>query len=190
MTRLASGRNSACTSAVRREQRSHTNVPHPIPAHMPGSILKTIAALSLVALLTPAADAQSAERWTLTWTDDSYRYVDGQRVPTGEQSAALTVTPTRGDSVVATLPTANPAIVDTLDGTMTPQRIVLQSRMRGADIQAPSGAPAGGFSFTMRLELTLDGDRGTGSRQRRMTGPPGITVLPNEPTPITARRVP
>lgn len=157
---------------------------------MPGSIVNALTALALLALLAPAADAQTAMRWTLTWTDDSYRYVDGQRVPVGEQSAVLTVTPTRGDSVVATLPTANPAIVDTLDGTLTPQRLVLQSRARGADSRSPSGAPAGGFAFTMRIELTLDGDRGTGSRQLLVNGPPGVRVSPSEATPLTARREP
>lgn len=157
---------------------------------MPGSILNAITAVALLALLAPAADAQAAMRWTLTWTDDSYRYVDGRRVPVGEQSAVLTVTPTRGDSVVATLPTGNPDIVDTLDGTMTSRRLVLQSRVRRADTRAPNGASVGAFSLAMILELTLDGDRGTGSLQRRVSGPPGITVSPSAPTPITARREP
>jgi hypothetical protein len=150
----------------------------------------TAAAILALALLAPVARAQSTTRWTLTWTDDSFRYVDGQRVPVGEQSAVLSVTPTRGDSVVATLPTANPAIVDTLDGTLTGNRLVLQSRVRSADARPADGASRGGFSFTMQIELELEGDRATGSRQRRIAGPPGITVLPSEPTPLTAQRMP
>jgi hypothetical protein len=149
-----------------------------------------LASATALALFAVRVDAQTVTRWTLTWTDDTYRYVNGERVPVGEQSALLSVMPTRGDSVVATLPTANPAIVDTLDGTMTAQRLVLRSRVREATAQGPSSSPAGGFRFSMQLELALTGDRGTGTRRRLITGPPGIEVPEPPPTRITAERAP
>jgi hypothetical protein len=143
-----------------------------------------------LALFAARVDAQTATRWTLTWTDDTYRYVDGERVPVGQQSALLSVMPTRGDSVLATLPTANPAIVDTLDGTMTAQRLVLRSRVREATAQGPSSSSDGGFVFSMHLELQLDGDRATGTRRRLITGPPGMVIPEPPPTRITAERAP
>lgn len=135
-------------------------------------------------------DAQAPVRWQLTWTDASFRYVDGQQVPTGEQTAILTVTPTRGDSVHATLPTANPAITDTLDGTMSDTRLVLRSRAREAEVRRAPGAPSGGMTFVLHIELRLRGDVGEGTRRREIDGGPGIMVLPQPADSVRARRLP
>jgi hypothetical protein len=57
------------------------------------------AAFATLTLVVTTAGAQTTSRWALAWTDDSYRVVDGKRVPVGEQTAVLSITPTRGDSV-------------------------------------------------------------------------------------------
>lgn len=101
-----------------------------------------LASATALALFAVRVDAQTVTRWTPTWTDDTYRYVNGERVPLGEQSALLSVMPTRG------------------------------------------------FRFSMQLELALTGDRGTGTRRRLITGPPGIEVPEPPPTRITAERAP
>ena len=151
-------------------------------------------AIMTSALLLPgAAFAQATARFTLAWTDNSYRYEGSQRVPVGPQTATLTVTRTAGDSVVATLPTANPAIVDTFDGTMTPTRLVLRSRTRDAAVRRPGDDAAGpprSVSFTIRFAIDLQGDTGTGTRITELLLPPGMSAPSPEPVQISVRREP
>jgi hypothetical protein len=146
------------------------------------------------ALLLPgAAFAQTTTRFTLAWTDNSYRYEGNQRVPVGPQSATLTVISTVGDSVRASLPTANPAIIDTFDGTMTPTRLVLQSRSREAAVRRPgddAAPPPQSVSFTIRFAIDLQGDTGAGTRTMELILPPGMSVPAPEPVKISARREP
>jgi hypothetical protein len=148
----------------------------------------------LAALLAPALlGAQTTTRWTLGWTDNSYRYVDGRQVPVGPQTALLTVTPTSGDSVMATLPTSNPAMVDTLYGTMSATRLTLRTRPQGSLSRRVgddgSVTPTGGVSSVLHLQLDLQGDAGTGTRTRELTLPPGMSMDPMT-VRLTAARVP
>lgn len=162
-------------------------------AFIPGAMPMRRLAIALGAMLAGSAveaSAQEPARWTLSWTDDAYRYVNGERVPVGPQSALLTVTPTRGDSVVATLPTTNPAITDTLDGTMTATRLVLRSRTRDVMARGPGSTPADGFRGTMLLELDLTGDVGSGTRRMQLSGPPGMRFPEPAATRVTAQRMP
>ncbi len=130
--------------------------------------------LVLALLLTPAfLGAQATSRWTLGWTDGSYRYVGNERVPVGPQTATLTVVTTTGDSVVATLPTANPTIVDTLDGTLTATRMVLNARRRFAIARRAGDGAVGtsDVSWVMRFEFDITGDTGSGTRIRKVSLP-------------------
>jgi hypothetical protein len=147
------------------------------------------------ALLFPVATLaqQTTTRFTLAWTDNSYRYEGNQRVPVGPQTATLTVISTVGDSVRASLPTANPDIIDTFDGTMTPTRLVLQSRAREAAVRRPgddASAPPRSVSFTVRFAIDLQGDTGTGTRTMELVLPPGMSAPAPEPVTISVRRLP
>jgi hypothetical protein len=135
--------------------------------------------------------AQSAARWQLEWKTDAVRYVDNVAVPIGSETFTLTVTRVgAADSVLAILPTANPAITDTLDGVMSSARLTLRSRPRGATARPMSGGPpASGVSVTTMLELAIQGDSASGKLTRLISGIPGAAVPPAM-YQVTATRLP
>ena len=151
--------------------------------------MRVCAILPAILLVPALLDAQTPVRWIVSWTDDSYRFVEGKPVPVGLQQYRLTMTPTRGDSVVAVLPTANPAIVDTLDGTATTSQIVLRSRARGA-LGRPDGSSQNVSGITVAMTLTIDltGSDGTGTLTSQISGLPGMAFATPTVTPIVARR--
>jgi ABC-type amino acid transport substrate-binding protein len=146
--------------------------------------------LLLSALCGTVLHAQSAatEQWRVSFTDNSYRYENGVRVPTGRQTVDLSVAALRGDSVVAVLGTLNPEIADTLVGVRTPDGLRLASRPRAIIAQRPETGERRSPEMRVQLELRVRDDRADGTMVRELTGLPG-RVAP-ERLAVTAERVP
>lgn len=134
--------------------------------------------------------AQAPDRWQLSWSSNAYRMVDNQRVPVGTETYILSLKATVGDSVIATLTTANPAIVDTLDGVMSARQLSLRSRAREIMVQGPTGTGAPpGVTSLMLLTMELRGEEGTGTMTRQITGIPGVQVPPTS-VAVSAKKLP
>lgn len=153
------------------------------------SVCGLLPLLAASVLSVGAVRGQSVTRWEVSWTDDSYRYVDGQRVPTGRQTFVLSVAKTVGDSVVATLPTANPAITDTLVGVMSGTAIALRSRPRAAMARRDENSEVSSPTVTVELRLAIRENEAAGTLTRTISGMPGVT-FPKMETAVAAKRLP
>ena len=148
--------------------------------------------MPLACLLLAAAPlgAQETSAWLLSWKDDSYRIEGNRKIPVGTRTFLLTLIPDVGDSVVATLPTANPEVTFVLDGVATATAIDLRSRGADAILRHPgTGASAPGVSVVIIIHLTIDGDEAKGTITDEILGLPGAAVVRQRHT-LTARRQP